>query len=314
MEPIVSYVIVTWNNEGIIQQCLDSLTQYTPLECEVIVVDNDSRDNTCSLIRQRNQKNIILIEAGENLGFSRANNLGMKKATGKYIFFVNPDVIFIEDIITPMIKILEENSDIGIVSPRLVYEDLSYQVSSCNYPCAKKVFWDDFQLHKLLPEKLKKVLAQAQYKGNDNRYVDWTYGAAHLCRTNEVLVTGGYPTYYFMYGEDTEFCMLFLNQLKKKTYYLGTSRLIHLGGYSEKQVVSSKKIIYGTKAALFFVNKYYGKFALIRYRLALGSVSLVKWALYTAKTVFLKNQKNINSRIKWKTSFLTVINYDKKPN
>lgn len=305
----VSYIIVTWNNADIITDCIDSLLQFSPVENQIIVVDNDSKDATCSVIKDKYGDSVMLIETGENLGFSKANNLGLTKATGDYIFFINPDVVFIEDIVSPMLQVLDTCPDVGVVSPMLVYPDGSYQVSTCNFPSAKKVFWDDLHFYKLLPADRRLKLAQAQCRVGGDRYVDWTYGAAHLCRAEEVRCVGGYPQGYFMYGEDTEFCMLFLSQLGKKTYYLGSSKLIHLGGYSEKQVVNSRKIIYGTNAAMYFVNKYYGKARLAGYRMILGFASLAKHLVAGIQCLVSKKQKHINDKVKWGASFKTVLRY-----
>ncbi|MGO4961221.1 glycosyltransferase family 2 protein [Jeotgalibaca porci] len=305
----ISYIIVTWNNEDIIQECLDTLLEFSSYDNEVIVIDNNSQDNTCLLIKERYGTKVNLIEAGENLGFSKANNTGLEVASGDYIFYVNPDVIFIEDIVSPMISLLENNPEIGIVSPKLLNLDKTYQVSSCNFPSFSKVIWDDCHLYNFLPKSMQMKYAQAQYKGSENRYVDWTYGAAHFCRHEDVKKTGGYPEGYFMYGEDTEFCMQFLSKLNKKTYYLGTSSLIHIGGYSEKQVINSKKIVYGTKAALYFVNKYYKKPNALAYKVSLALASLLKYIVYSVKVLIDKSQKNLNNKIKWRASWQTILTY-----
>ena len=309
MEKKVSYIIVTWNNEEIIKECLTSLLRFAAYETEVIVVDNDSKDSTCDVIRKLNRKEIKIIETHKNLGFSKANNVGVMEATGNYIFFVNPDVIFIEDITTPMIEVLEKNRHVGIVSPRLLYKDGSFQVSCCNFPSAKKVLWDDLHLYKFIPETKVMELAQAQYRGDENHFVDWTYGAAHLCRTEDLNMVGGYPEGYFMYGEDTEFCMFFKNKLNKGTYYLWDCELIHLGGFSEKQVVNSKKVIYGTNAAIYFVKKYYGVKACVEYRIMLGISSFLKILVYTVMEIFSANERYKNEKGKWLLSLNTVIHY-----
>lgn len=310
----ISHLIVTWNNEDIINDCLDTLFQFSPFDNEVIIVDNASSDNTCQVIRERYGEKVKLIASKENLGFSKGNNVALEHATGEYVFLVNPDVIFVEDIISPMVKILEEQPDIGIVSPRLIYQDGSYQVSCCNYPRASKIFWDDLHFYKLLPREKQKQYAQAQYHGTENRIVDWTYGAAHFCRRAQLMQLGGYPSGYFMYGEDTEFCMAFLQQLHLKNYYLGQAKLIHLGGYSEKQVVNSKKMIFGTNAAMYFVNKYYGKTSLVRYRLALGAASLIKYLVACIGSLLSKAQKYKNGKIKWGASLRTVLHYQGEQN
>lgn len=305
----VSHLIVTWNNAEIITDCIDTLFQFSQVDNEVIVVDNASTDGTCDVIRSHYGDRVILVEAGGNLGFSKGNNLALSKATGDYVFFVNPDVVFIEDIITPMIRFLEEHPQVGIVSPRLLNRDGTYQVSTCNFPGCKKVFWDDLQFYRLLPREKWKRYAQAQYRGEDDRFVDWTYGAAHFCRREDVVKSGGYPIGYFMYGEDTEFCMQMKCKLGLKTYYLGQSRLIHLGGYSEKQVLKSKKVVYGTNAGMFFVTKYYGKNRLLPYRILLFTAGFTKYILYCIKGLFDKSQKTQNSKVKWGTSFKTVLRY-----
>lgn len=309
MKTKVSHLIVTWNNADIITDCIDTLFQFSPVENEIIVVDNASSDGTCDVIRRRYGDRVILIESEENLGFSKGNNLAFGRATGEYIFFVNPDVVFIEDIITPMIRVLEEYPEVGIVSPRLLNQDGTYQVSTCNFPGCKKVFWDDLQFYRLLSREKRKHYAQAQYRGEDDRFVDWSYGAAHFCRYADVAKVGGYPTGYFMYGEDTELCMAFLDQLGLKNYYLGQAKLIHLGGYSEKQVLSSKKIVYGTNAGMFFVTKYYGKNRLLPYRIMLFTAGFIKYVLYSIKCLFSNSQKNLNSKLKWGTSWKTVLRY-----
>lgn len=311
----ISYIIVTWNNEDIIQECLDSLLQFCgDYENEIIVVDNDSKDRTCEVIKKKYGENILLIETENNNGFSKANNIGLELATGEYVFFINPDVVFIENIVTPMLDILKKEKEIGIVCPRLVYKDLSYQVSTCNFPSVSKLIWDDLHLFSLLPDEKRMKYAQAQYKKNSNRYVDWSYGAAHFCRKIDVDAVGGYPEGYFMYGEDTEFCMQFLNKLEKKTFYLGDIKLIHIGGYSEKQVVNSRKVVYGTRAAMYFVKKYYGKSHMQCYRWLLFFVSYCKYLVYTVKYLLNHQTKNCNGKTKWKASWQTAVNYKGEQN
>lgn len=310
----ISVLVVTWNVEDIIEECLKSLFKYTNLNCEVIIVDNDSSDNTCEVIKNKFKNKVKLIESKENLGFSKANNVALKYAKGKYIFYMNPDVIFVEDILNKMISVLETNRDIGIVSPRLLNVDKSLQISYSNFPGVKKTLFDDFKLGRLLSKDLKMKYYQTKVKSDENRYVDWTHGAAHLCRYEDVKKVNGYPDSYFMYGEDTEFCMVFLDDLSKKVYYLAECRLIHLGGYSEKQVLNSKKIIYGTNASLYFVRKYYGSGILGLTRLLLFINYIIKYCLMSAKCVFDKSSENTNKKEKFKLAGKTILNYKNQIN
>lgn len=305
----VSVIIVTWNVENVIEECLNSFFNYMDLSSEVIIVDNASKDNTCLIIKDKFANKVKLIELDENIGFSKANNIGLNEAIGEFIFFLNPDVIFIENIMSKMSKILDENSDIGIVSPRLLNIDKSLQVSYSNFPSIKKILFDDFKLGTLLSDKLKIKYYQTKVKSNNNRYVDWTHGAAHLCRHKDVKAIGGYPDSYFMYGEDTEICMIFLKKLSKKVFYTTNCELIHIGGYSEKQVVNSKKIIYGTNASLFFMKKYHGKVLMNFARILLFINQYFKFILMSLICIFKNNEDNKNKRIKFKIASKTILNY-----
>ena len=305
----ISYLIVTWNNADIIGECIDSLFEFSPFDNEVIVVDNRSSDDTCKVVRERYGDKVKLIDAGDNLGFSKANNLALEHATGEYIFYTNPDVVFIEDITTPMVEYLDNNPQVGIVSPQLLYRDLSYQVSTCNYPSASKVFWDDMQFYKLLSQKGRAKRAQAQYRKGGDRFVDWTYGALQLCRTEDVKAIGGYPDSYFMYGEDADFCMTMLRTLNKKTFYLGSSQIIHLGGYSESKVLNSRKPMVVTKTGLYFVKKYQSAANLLFYKYFLFNAALMKHIIFSIKCLFSKAQKNLNGKTKWGTTWKTILTW-----
>lgn len=310
----VSVIIVTWNVENIIEECLNSFFKYMDLKCEVIIVDNLSTDRTCMIVEEKFGKDVKLIKLNENIGFSKANNVGLKEATGEYIFFLNPDVIFIESIMKDMKKVLEENSDIGIVSPRLLNSDQSLQISYSNFPSIKKILFDDFKLGKLLNRKLKIKYYQTKVKSDENRYVDWTHGAAHLCKHSDVKSIGGYPDSYFMYGEDTEICMIFLKNLSKKVYYIADCELIHIGGYSEKQVINSRKIVYGTNASLYFMRKYYGNIIMNFARILLFINQYIKFILMFVICIFNNSQENKNKKAKFKIASKTILKYSGQVN
>ena len=105
---LITFVIVTWNNEKQIEACLDTLAKYTITPHEIIVVDNVSEDKTCDIISRR-YPFVRLIKSKENLGFARGNNLALKEVRTPYLCFINPDVILTEDIASPAINILNQH-------------------------------------------------------------------------------------------------------------------------------------------------------------------------------------------------------------
>src|SRR3989344_1387641 len=103
----LSIVIVSYNTSRLLADCLNSLKAATKsLSCEVDVVDNNSQDKTCAMVR-KDLPWVNLIENRKNLGYSKANNLALKKAKGKYILILNPDTIVLPNTIIKTISFLE---------------------------------------------------------------------------------------------------------------------------------------------------------------------------------------------------------------
>ena len=92
----VSIIIVNYNTKNLTLQCIDSIYEKTnDVSFEIIVVDNNSTEGSQELVSH--DKRIVFVEAGENLGFGKANNLGLRQAQGKYIFFLNSDTLLLNN-------------------------------------------------------------------------------------------------------------------------------------------------------------------------------------------------------------------------
>lgn len=123
----VSIIIVNYNTKQLLSDCLSSIKEKTfGIEYEVIVVDNDSTDGSQEMLRQDFQW-VRLVESGENLGFGKANNLGMSVANGKYFFLLNSDTLLINNAVKHFFDYAESNSDFGALGAILFGSD--------NKPC-----------------------------------------------------------------------------------------------------------------------------------------------------------------------------------
>src|SRR3984885_15858108 len=119
----VSVVIVVWNAKKYVLECLASLREHCETVCsEVIVVDNASTDGTPELVAELYPE-FKLIRNAENLGFAKANNIGIAEASGDYICLVNSDVKFLDDCISPMIEYLAQHPAVGVVGPKMLAPD-----------------------------------------------------------------------------------------------------------------------------------------------------------------------------------------------
>lgn len=118
MAASVSVIVLNWNGERFIGETISHLlkTRYSPLE--IIVVDNHSSDNSLAILKSFPE--ITIIQNQENLGFAEGNNVGIRRAGGKYIALVNNDLKVEPDWLDPLIEFLENNPDYAAVQPKIL--------------------------------------------------------------------------------------------------------------------------------------------------------------------------------------------------
>ena len=106
---LVSIIIVNFNTKKYLRECIKSILQTTKgISFEIIVVDNASSDDSVAMIKQE-FKSVNLISNTQNNGFAKANNQGISIAQGKYLFFLNPDTVVLENSILKLSSFLEKN-------------------------------------------------------------------------------------------------------------------------------------------------------------------------------------------------------------
>lgn len=125
----VSVIIVSYNTCDLLKKCICSILEKTKgVSFEIIVVDNHSSDESVKVITESFPE-VKIISLEENLGFGRANNWGSYKSIGKYLFFLNPDTILLNDAISILVEFLSKNPEIAIVGGNLYKEDMSFNGS-----------------------------------------------------------------------------------------------------------------------------------------------------------------------------------------
>lgn len=194
----ISVIIVTFNNEETIKKCLDSIFQNSP-DVEVIVVDNNSSDKTVEIIKTFREK-VVLVEAGGNLGFSKANNLGESQAKCEYLVFLNPDTqLLYKSSFEKLKDILEQNPDFGLIGPKLVYPNGQVQKTVRNLPNAARAF----------KEYILGIKGSYDFyipEGNDISEVESVVGACMVIKRDVFERVGKFDEKYFLYFEDLDLC------------------------------------------------------------------------------------------------------------
>ena len=125
----ISVIIVGWNSKPYLEQCLKSFVLAPPSRSmEIIIVDNDSTDGSAEMV-QAEFPHVRLVRNKTNVGFAKANNLGIRESRGRYISLVNSDVELLPGCLDALAKYLDQNRPVGIVGPRILNPDRTLQSS-----------------------------------------------------------------------------------------------------------------------------------------------------------------------------------------
>lgn len=187
-----SFITVTYNSESKLRAYWDQ-----PLgeDVEWIVVDNHSNDASCSVAVDLGAK---VVPLNQNLGFSRANNIGLRLAQGDYVAFLNPDVRPLPATLPRLRAEIDNRNGLALVAPQLLSDDGSLQPNGRGEPyLLNKV------MHRICPQAVDNSYRLFADPGTI-REVSWLMGAAVICRRDVVRSFGGWPEEYFIYYEDTD--------------------------------------------------------------------------------------------------------------
>lgn len=224
----ISISVVTYNNSKVIEKFINSIFNITNnIDFEIIIIDNNSSDNTVEIIKN-NFKNVKLIKNDKNIGFGAAHNVAIKLGKGKYHLVLNPDIIFTENTIEKLINFMEENSDIGLVSPKIIFPDGTIQ-----YLCKRSPCLFDLCVRRFTPGFIQKLFKKRidyfeMRETGYNKIMDVLYlsGSFMLFRRSILEKIGGFDENFYMYAEDADITQR-AAEISKTVFYPYTS-VIHL--------------------------------------------------------------------------------------
>jgi GT2 family glycosyltransferase len=205
----VSLILVNYNSKEHLERCLASIKQNNKRHSlEIIVVDNASTDGSQAMVRAAHPE-VTLIRNTNNLGFGKANNLGIQLAKGKYLLLLNNDTILNNDAIAALVKCLDNAPKAGIVACKVFEPDGKIQKNCRSFPLSPfdTMFGRASLFSKLFPSNpITKRTTLSDWDYNSPRQVDWVSGACMLIRRKVLDQIGLLDENYFMYWEDTDFC------------------------------------------------------------------------------------------------------------
>jgi hypothetical protein len=278
----LSIIIVSWNVKDLLKKCLQSIYDQTiGLDFEVIVIDNASKDGSAQMVLD-NFPRVDLIASNENLGFAKANNLGLEQAQGNFVCFMNPDMELVENSFKIMHDLLINNKKIGLATCQLVYPDLERQNNIKNNPGLCDQILILLKLHHLIqPACLKKYLAK-DFDYFKQQKVQQIMGAFVFSDDDFFRQIGGWDTDYWLWWEDLDLC----KRVQKAGYdimYTPKTKIIHHEGKSFEQNSSLLKQKRFNRGMRLYFKKHHGLLSyLIISLLSLLSL-LLAWLSQTLK-------------------------------
>ncbi len=241
----LSIIIVNYQSKEPLLYCLASINRFLyknsqlQNDFEVILVNNDkqSLDN----IPEYSFLNQKIIEVGKNVGFGTGANLGAIMAQGKYLLFLNPDTLFLDNSLNKALAYLENHREIGALGLSIISKSRRQPE---NWSCGKKTTWGSILFRNTINKPWNKKTPQK---------VDWSSGAGLIVRKKAFRQVKGFAKEFFMYFEDQDLCL----RLAKENYQIihyPQAKILHLNGKSWRNKQDQKK--YYRQSQLVFFKKH----------------------------------------------------------
>ena len=205
-----SVIIVNWNTESYLRDCLQSVFEATSgIEFEVIVIDNASSDGSVAMV-EKEFPQVRLVKNPDNRGFAAANNQGMAVSQGRYVLLLNSDTIVLGDVIGATVRFGDAHPDTAVVGCRVLNGDRSLQRTCFMYPSLLNMFLSSSFLYKVFPQsRFFGRERMTWWDRTDTRDVDVVTGCYMLVRQEAIDQVGRMDESFHMYGEETDWCCRF---------------------------------------------------------------------------------------------------------
>ena len=255
----LSVVIVNYNVEYFLDQCLNSVkTALSNIDGEIIVVDNDSIDGSNEMVKSK-YPDVILIENKKNVGFSTANNQGIKISKGEYVLILNPDTVVEHDTFEKTIEFMDSHPDAGALGVKMVDGSGKFlPESKRGLPTPEVAFYKMSGISSLFPKSKRFA---GYYMGhldvNETNKIEILPGAFMLMRKTVLDEIGLLDESFFMYGEDIDLSYR-VTKGGYNNYYFPETRIIHYKGESTKKGSVNYVLVF-YNAMVIFAKKHFSQ-------------------------------------------------------
>ncbi len=238
----IDIVIVNWNAGDMLRDCVQSvLDAGADRVSRIIIVDNGSTDQSLRLLPA--DRRILVIEAGENLGFGRACNRGAALSDSRFILFLNPDTRVFATTLADTCKFMDspENSRVGVCGVRLIEDSGSVQLHTTNFPTCLNIF------------------TVSRFRTNfdhlSDRQVSHVIGAFYFIRREVFNSLNGFDEGFFVYFEDLDLSYR-VRQKGWGIFYLASVAAYHRGG-GTSDAIKARRLFYSQSSRIYYAKKHF---------------------------------------------------------
>lgn len=284
----ISIIIVNYNTRNLLNNCLSSIYKFTnSISFEIIVVDNNSIDNSDLMVADKFPK-VNFIKLSKNVGFGKANNIGVEGAKGKYLLFLNSDTRLCNNAPKIFFDFIETQKDIekiGVIGALLIDENSRIIHSYRNFPRYKSdlLFQIKINLVDLLGKRilnivniLKKKVTQTNFDNKKYFAVDYVTGADMFVSKELFLGFGGFDKRFFMYFEESDLQYHF-RKAGHENLIIDGPEIIHLEGASfneTKHKSNNKRILFDVSHILYY-KKNFNKVVYFLFRISFFIIQIM---------------------------------------
>ena len=236
----IAAVIVSFNVRAELDACLASFVGHTnPFPTSVVVVDNGSTDETRAMLREK-WRTVRLIESGGNIGFARANNLGVRATSSEFVLFLNPDTIVPPGSIQSLARGLAAQPDAAAAGPRLK-DERGFPELSFGWAIGPLGELRQKIIGTLYNLRIRSVVRMVDAWSRSAGEREWVSGAALLVRRADLEAVGLFDERFFMYTEDVDLCAA-LRARGRKILFVPQSEIVHLRGRSARRNPATERL------------------------------------------------------------------------
>lgn len=240
----LSVIIVNYHTFEVTCKCIASIISKTVgVDYEIVVVDNGSADDE-SLYFQTLFPTMKYIKPGGNLGFSRANNVGIERADGEFILLLNSDTELLNNALFEGMQIMKSDEEIGVLSGQLLYPNGQVQAVAGVFPGVGRQLKELLRMTRFYKGKKRAAYYLFDLWNYDEPVeADWVWGAFFMFRKKDLQAFPQFRLHdtFFMYYEDLQWCYYFKKILKKKIVYSPHPKAIHHLGKSDQAITENDR-------------------------------------------------------------------------